>query len=224
VYASSTNGTFVFGSQINSNTFTDLKIYTPTDACISATIAGSGFSTIASAYALNCANLPAGLEAYKVKSISASAVTLEQVTEAVAAGTGLILKGTASTPYEIPVVATGSDISATNKLQAAVSATPIDANEAYILKDGLFHLVTKASTVPAGKAYLPASNVPNGSGARALAFTFGDEASGIKAIDNLTISPSDNCYDLSGRKIAKSSNGQMAKGLYIVNGKKVIIK
>ena len=61
--------------------------------------------------------------------------------------------------------------------------------------------------------------------ARAFRLDFGDgETTGIKAIDNFTISQSDNCYDLSGRKIVKSSNGKMAKGVYIVNGKKTIIK
>ena len=61
--------------------------------------------------------------------------------------------------------------------------------------------------------------------ARAFRMDFGDgETTGIKAIDNFTISQSDNCYDLSGRKIVKSSNGKMAKGVYIVNGKKKVIK
>ncbi len=61
--------------------------------------------------------------------------------------------------------------------------------------------------------------------ARSFSLDFGDgETTGIKAIDNFTISQSDNCYDLSGRKIEKSSNGKMAKGVYIVNGKKIVIK
>ena len=62
-------------------------------------------------------------------------------------------------------------------------------------------------------------------GARAFRLDFGDgETMGIKAIDNFTISQSDNCYDLSGRKIVKSSNGKMAKGVYIERGKKIVIK
>ena len=61
--------------------------------------------------------------------------------------------------------------------------------------------------------------------ARAFSLDFGDgETTGIKAIDNFTISQSDNCYDLSGRKIVKSSNGKMAKGVYIERGKKFVIK
>lgn len=61
--------------------------------------------------------------------------------------------------------------------------------------------------------------------ARAFSLDFGDgETTGIKAIDNFTISQSDNCYDLSGRQIVKSSNGKMAKGVYIERGKKIVIK
>ena len=47
------------------------------------------------------------------------------------------------------------------------------------------------------------------------------EPTGIKTIDNSTISQFDNCYDLSGRKL---SNGQIRKGVYIVNDKKVVVK
>ena len=178
------------------------------------TIASSGYSSIASAYALDCANLPAGLEAYKVTSITASAVTLEQVTEAVAAGTGLILKGTASTAYDIPVVASGSDISATNKLKAAVTATDIAAN----LQGGLFHLVTDASTIPAGKAYLLATDVP--SPARDLTFVFGDDVTtGIDEVRGQKEAVRGECFNLAGQRVA-----QPTRGLYIVNGRKVVIK
>ncbi len=184
----------------------------------SVTIASSGFSTIASAYALDCANLPSGLKAYKVSSISASAATLEEVTTAVAAGTGLILVGTKSTAYNIPVVASGSDISATNKLQAAVTATDIAANAAYILQGGLFHKVTAASTVPAGKAYLLASDITS---APSLSFVFADEdmqTTGISDVRSKTEDVRGDFFDLSGRRVA-----QPTKGLYIVNGKKVLV-
>ena len=181
-----------------------------------ATIAGSGFSTIASAYALDCANLPSGLTAYKVTTVGASNVALEEVTEAVAAGTGLILKGTAEETYNIPVVASGTDISATNKLQAAVADTPVEANEAYILKGGEFCKVTAASTVPAGKAYLLASDVP--ASARALDIVIG-ETTGINAAQLNNEVLNGEFFNLQGQRVAAPT-----KGLYIVNGKKVIIK
>ena len=47
---------------------------------------------------------------------------------------------------------------------------------------------------------------------------------GINTIKQLDLLPSDDYYDLSGRKIVKPANGQMAKGIYIQNGKKIIIK
>ena len=49
---------------------------------------------------------------------------------------------------------------------------------------------------------------------------------GIVSLDNSTISNMDNCYDLSGRKLSntKWSNGQMKKGFYIVNGRKVVLR
>ncbi len=180
-----------------------------------AAIPTSGYGTIASAYALDCANLPAGLKAYQVTELTKETVTLEEVTEAVAAGTGLILKGTASETYAIPVAATGADISATNKLQAAVTATAVEANETYILQGGQFHKVTAASTIPAGKAYLRYADL---SMARELTLTFGD-ATGIgatlknKEIENKEV------YNLKGQRVA-----QPTKGLYIQNGKKVIVK
>ena len=192
----------------------DFRLVSLTDLTVPATIASSGYSTIASAYALDCANLPAGLKAYKVSTLTASEVTLQEVTEAVAAGTGLILEGTASTAYDIPVAASGNDISGTNLLKAAVTATPIDANTAYILQGGQFHLVTAASEVPAGKAYLLASDLTS---ARSLNIVFEDGADGIESIQDSKSEIQNAIFDLSGRRVSKAQ-----KGIYIVNGKKVI--
>ena len=201
-----------------------VKYYIPLVATIPVTIAASGYSSIASAYALDCEHLPAGLEAYKVTGIAASAVTLEQVTEAVAPGTGLILKGTASTAYNIPVVATGSDISATNYLKAAVAPTTLADGSFYILKSGEFHKVIgtadeDARTIPAGKAYLLATDVP--SEAPALNFVFaGSETTGINAVNgSQSMVKGSQVYNLAGQRVA-----QPTRGLYIVNGKKVVVK
>ena len=181
---------------------------------VSVTIPASGYATVASKYALDCANLPSGLKAYKVSEISASAATIVEVNEAVAAGTGLILEGAAGS-YEIPVVATGTDISATNLLKAAVKATDVEADKVYVLKDGTFHLVTAASTVPAGKAYL---EVPAESEARALTIEIGGKTTGINKVEAAVAGDAE-IYNMLGQRVA-----QPTKGLYIVNGKKVIIK
>ena len=63
--------------------------------------------------------------------------------------------------------------------------------------------------------------------ARAFSIDFGDgETTGITSIGQLDNLQSDDWYDLSGRKLSNGqlSNRQMKKGVYIQNGKKVIIK
>ena len=199
-----------------SDMLTKVEVYSPSS--VSVTIPSSGFATIASSYALDCANLPSGLKAYKVSEVTASGATLVEVTEAVAAGTGLILEGTAGSSYEIPVVASGTDISASNKLQAAVTATAVEANEVYVLYNGEFCLVTAASTVPAGKAYLLDSDVPAASSARPLTIQIGDKATGINKVQGEEVQGSE-IYNLQGQRLVAPT-----KGLYIMNDKKVIIK
>ena len=76
-----------------------------------------------------------------------------------------------------------------------------------------FYRIADGETVPAGKAYLTISST-----ARDF-YALGDETTGI--VGNKREPITNNCYyDLQGRKV----NGQLKKGLYIVNGKKVIIK
>ena len=88
----------------------------------------------------------------------------------------------------------------------------------------LYHPSAENPQIKGFRAYF-LLKVPTAQHARAFRLDFGDgETMGIKAIDNFTISQSDNCYDLSGRKIVKSSNGKMAKGVYIERGKKIVIK
>ena len=52
------------------------------------------------------------------------------------------------------------------------------------------------------------------------------QTTGIKVLDKLTISQSDDFYDLQGRKLSNSkwSNGQIRKGIYIKDGRKFVIK
>lgn len=184
---------------------------------VNVTIASSGWSSLATPVGLDFSNAtPAGLTAFVASSIG-EGVNLTSVNEA-AGATGVMLKGTAGATYSIPIKAAATT-SGTNKLSAAYSKTLAAADALYILKDGQLHLVNAGGTyVPAGKAYLLASEVSG----RALDLEFiideqGD-VTGIKSIE--TAKKNDGVYyDLSGRSISNPT-----KGLYIVNGKKVIIK
>jgi hypothetical protein len=64
------------------------------------------------------------------------------------------------------------------------------------------------------KAYL---NLPSSfATARAIYFSFDDDATGIRETENGEVK-TENCYDLSGRRVVKAQ-----KGVYIVNGVKVV--
>lgn len=182
---------------------------------VTGTIAASGYSTLSSAYALDFASATGLTAAFVVSEITASAVILESVQQ-MPANSGVILKGTGGAAYEIPAVEAAT-FSGTNKLKAAVTATEVAADEAYILKDGLFHQVETASTVPAGKAYILAADVP--SAARSLSFAFGDETTAIDGVENNVPARQADFFNIQGQRVDKP-----VKGLYIVNGKKVIVK
>lgn len=186
-----------------------------TPSAINVTVPASGVATLASAKALDFSD--ADVEAYVVSSLSSTSATLESVTE-VPANTGVILKGTTGT-HKIKIHS-GTPANPANLLQAAVTETPVDANKVYVLKEGEFHKVTAASTVPAGKAYLLASDVPASAASLALDFDGTDEhTTGIENVEAQKSFLDGEFYNLAGQRVA-----QPAKGLYIVNGKKVVIK
>ena len=183
---------------------------------ISIEIGTSGYATFSSTKAIDL-NTLSGVTAYYAKAVSTTEATLAAVTGAVAANTGLLLVGSAGS-YSAEVIETGSTIS--NNLLVAVSqATTINAANKYVLTNESGEVKfadTQAhpAVIPAGKAYLlgPASN-----GSRMLRISFSD-ATGIQGIitnsnDNNTI------FDMRGMRVKTP-----AKGLYIINGKKVFIK
>ncbi len=185
---------------------------------VAGTIAASGYSSLASAFALDFANAEGIGAAYVVSSASESEkkAYLTAVTE-VPGNEGVILKGTGGANYSIPVLTSATPVEK-NLLKGAVEAFNCGANEVYILQDGQFHLVTAESTVPAGKAYLPASNL-GAAPALSLVFEDNSESTGISEMRNAQSAMSNEIYNLNGQRVA-----QPTKGLYITNGRKVVVK
>lgn len=220
----------VLGSQgiyIKSVTFTEVT-------SVPATMGKYGYTTFASTWPLNLSSLPSGLKAYYVKADGISKtnnkVTLTEANTAVPAGTGLILKGTVDETYQIPVVASGSALSG-NKLVGCTSSTDITSSTTnyanfYVLVNTetqaeLQNIATWVATntlnIPAGKAYLDATGV----NAARLSIAFEDETTGIDTVQGAGFMVDGSVYDLQGRRMESSI---LKKGLYIINGKKVIIK
>jgi len=192
--------------------------------CVTATIGSTGYTTYVSDRVLDLANLPESLEAFYVTAsdVKESTVGLTKATTAIEAGTGLILKGNAGT-YNIYFEETGAELDG-NLLVGCLEQTVLPVNaDYYVLSKNketgeaeFQSLASMGATIPAGKAYLNAS----GAGAR-LAIVFGDEgnATSIDAIDDASRMSDGAIYNLQGQKVEKA-----AKGLYIINGKKVVIK
>lgn len=188
---------------------------------VATTISTYGWSTFSSDYALDFAKATEGLEAYMITGHEGNVVTLAKVTGTVPAGTGLLLKGNAGAEYSIPIVGSSdTDVSA-NLLKAGTGATVSaeSGKTTYVLgmnggSAEFQKITTTAATVAKGKAYLVFNETIT-----APAMVFDGAITGISAIESAGIAEDGIYYNLSGQRVA-----QPTKGLYIVNGKKVIVK
>ena len=114
---------------------------------------------------------------------------------------------------------------------AGVSNATAAAANAYILQDdGKFHKVTTANpaaTIPAYRAYIICP--PQASGAKQLSVVLDGETTGIGDVTNeATDGKNGPVYDLQGRRMAdqldENARRWLPAGVYIVNGRKVIVK
>ena len=143
-------------------------------------------------------------------------------------GTGIFLRGEAGESYNISK--TTSQSYYVNMLKANLTAGPIAQTDGsmsnFLLAkvDDVFKFCAPSATATLGanRAYLQVPTSFITASAREVDIVFDEDATGITT--NFTnITNSDEWYDLQGRPIA---NGQKptAKGLYIVNGRKTVIK
>ncbi|WP_051540662.1 hypothetical protein [Segatella baroniae] len=108
------------------------------------------------------------------------------------------------------------------------NATAAAAN-AYILQDdGLFHKVTTdnpGATVPCYRAYVVC---PKASAAKTLSIILDGETTGIDGVTDGTTGADGPVYDLQGRRVADrlddNARHQLPAGVYIVGGRKVVVK
>lgn len=189
------------------------------------TIGAAGIGTFCSTHALDFSGTD-DIKAYIVSAFKPSTgeVTLTRITD-VPANTGTVVKGDADT-YSIPWGPGETIVS--NMLVGVTENTVLNKVNGdytnYILakKNGNlgFYAVADGTTLSAGKAYLPLPTASLPSGARDVKFVFDDEqTTDITEVEHTNTDARTEVYDLQGRKVRKP-----AKGLYIVNGKKVTIK
>ena len=102
------------------------------------------------------------------------------------------------------------------------------AANAYILQDdGKFHKVTAgnpAVTIPPYRAFI----TRNSSGAKEISIIFDGETTNIDGVTDGTLDTNGAVYDLQGRRMADrlddNARRQLPAGVYIVGGRKVVVK
>lgn len=191
-----------------------------------ATLGKNGYATFASAYDLDLSNL-SGVKAYTA-SLSGNELSFTECTDKVVAGTGLLLKGTADAEVSIPVATADAAAVAGNALTGVTAATDLksdaESNYIFVMKKAenaaeeltFLPLATESVTVPAGKAYVTVA-ASEFAESRSLSIKFSDETTAISKVQNAEVA-NGSYYNLNGQRVATP-----AKGLYIVNGKKVIV-
>ena len=186
------------------------------------------YTTFCSTRALDFSEVE-GLTAYAVTSVNKDhALAMMTELTQVAAGEGIILHKTGdATTYEVSVISE-AEPAAGNKLVGVTEPTVI-GNEAgythYIISAGKLY-ETDESTLAAGKAYLRLADdeKPDLSGASANGISLAIETTGISENVTELQTPADGWYNLSGQRVSGERGTQLPKGIYIIGGKKVIIK
>ena len=187
---------------------------------VSVTIPESKYTTFASTNDIDFSNTR--VIAYTAK-VEGNVAKLTQInSNIVPANTGVILYAEAAGNYVGAITEgdpTGAPVSVNedNEMVGVTAETAVpwtaDGKYNYILQGGVFKKATGAK-LHAGKAYLSTTNPP---ASRELQIVFEDEATGIA--DVRSQKEDGGFFNLSGQRVTKPT-----KGLYIKNGKKMIVK
>ena len=187
----------------------------------------NGYATFSSACNYK---LPDGYKAYVVSAVDDTKATLTQIAH-IPSNTGVVLIGDAGNTEVITMKnIRESDITdadktnaANNKLIANIGAYALPANNGsiynYVLTTDGFKHSSGSGTLAGNKAFLRTTTNVTSPGAPGFTLDFGTGTTGITEIEKSVNAGNEAVFNLNGQRVA-----QPKKGLYIVNGKKVIIK
>lgn len=201
----------------NSSAFTFEEVTYPNTITFNNAQNINGVSHIATFSAPFATIIPANVKAYYVSAKGTEATMAAIDAKVIPANQGVILtseSGDAATM--VPAAGeTAAAITGNQLGHSAGAAKTLTAGEGYILgngTEGIAFYPCKDGSLPINKAYLL------GNGESAIVMNFGNAVTGINTIAAPANSKAP-IFDLSGRRVVKAT-----KGLYIQNGKKVIVK
>ena len=169
------------------------------------------------------AAIPTNVKAYTVTAVNDGYVTLTQVTGVLPAETGIIVNASVG-DYAFAYSADEATDVAGNLLEGSVKDKNVEG-EAYVLgvvdgEVGLYKALASGTSWKnnANRAYLPASAV---SASAALSAGFRFNFGGTTAIEEVETEAAETViYDLTGRRVNEITKA----GVYVVNGRKVLVK
>lgn len=187
----------------------------------------AGYATLYLGYPVA---IPAGVEAYVVSELTSTHAIMAQVNDVIPANTGVILKladGAAATATCTFAYTDAEAAEIENNLLDGSIANRYVAADACVLSNGangiglygaiLNKLDNTAFLNNANKAYLQIPEEESVEGVASYSFRF---EGATTAIENVEVENASNViFDLTGRKV-----NAVERGIYIINGKKVLVK
>ena len=166
--------------------------------------------------------LPDGLDAYYCKDYADGKISVVAINGVVPAETGVLLRGTPGVTYTLTATNAAAATVTDNALVAVTEQTTIQQIDGsytnFGLSGGEFKKVNpKGGTVKANRAYLHI--LTSALTSEAISLVWDEEITSVNDIRSKSDDERGDYYNLNGQRVAHP-----AKGLYIVNGKKVIIK
>ena len=166
--------------------------------------------------------VPSVLLAYTVTAIDGSNVKISEITDGIIPAGVPVLLMSKDTKDDVFMTAASDKEGDTKEslLKAAgEGGQKVALGEVYLLYNNVFYL-SQAGTIPEGGVYLPK---PKASGTRSALVIGGDDGTTgvISQLSTLNSQLSDVWYSLDGRKLNAKPT---AKGIYVNNGRKVVIR
>ena len=172
-------------------------------------------------------NAVAGVNLYSVQNVTNTEVVLTDELSVIAAEMPYFIYNDNDTEVEVSIIVSSSDPDNVDYDSEHFKGTLVDKTftdedmeeyDHYVLNGGSsFVWVKDAGVLAAGKCWIQLEKSP--ANARRLSIVFEGETTGISTVKTDADTKDAAVYDLQGRRVM-----QPTKGLFIVNGKKVVIK
>ena len=161
-----------------------------------------------------------GLIAYTGRYDSANDNVVLTKAGKVKGATGLVLSGTKGATYNVPILDADAETDeiGENDLVACVDGSYVGTENTYFLSNGKFVKANNAGSINPGKSYLSVADRAN-SASSPMQIVFGDTPTGVSGVSASVEAGDGAYYNLNGMKVERPQHG-----VYIRNGKKVVLK